>query len=252
MLRSLTALEGYNLIAADGDIGRCSDFLFDDEQWILRYMVARTGPWLLEREVLVTPPLIERASWEERAISVKLTRKQLEDCPPIETDSPISRRYEQAYHDFFSTSYYWLGNGLWGDYGYPGLMVPQEPPTQLPKEPPDDETHLRSVDEVSGYSVRTSQNESAGHVADFIFDDQTWAIRYVVLDTSYLPFSKKRLIATELIVEVNWIDRDLKLEVTAEQLEQAPPYDPAALINEESETVLYDYYGRPRARVPAD
>ncbi|NEV64356.1 PRC-barrel domain containing protein [Thiorhodococcus minor] len=248
MLRSLVELEGYRLVATDGEIGRCSDFLFDDEQWTLRYMVARTGPRLLGRKVLVSLAYLEQASWEEEAIPVRLTRKQIEECPPLDADAPVSRRYERAYHDFFATSYYWVGSGLWGNYGYPELMVPHEQPGEPPEETPEAETHVRSVDEVLGYKARTPEGQGAGHIADFIIEDKRWGIRYLVLDTSYLPFSKKLLLASEWITEVSWIDHDLRLDVTAEQLEKAPPYDLEAPINDQAETVLYNYYGRPRAR----
>jgi hypothetical protein len=248
MLRSLTALKGYRLVATDGDIGHCSDFLFDDEGWAVRYMVAKTGPWLFGREVLVSPTHIERASWETQSIPVKLTSKQLEESPPLDTDAPVSRRYERAYHDFFATPYYWMGAGLWGNYGYPELLIPREQPEELAEEPAEEETHLRSVDEVAGYSIRTLEDRNAGHAVDFIVDDESWAIRYLVLDTSYLPFSKKLLIASDWISDVDWIDGELKLDVGADQFEHAPSFDPETLVNEEAETVLYDYYGRPQAR----
>lgn len=252
MLRSLIELEGYRLVATDGEIGRCSDFLFDDEQWTLRYMVARTGPWLLGRKVLVSPAHLEQASWEEEAIPVRLTRKQIEECPPLDADAPVSRRYERAYHDFFATSYYWVGSGLWGNYGYPELMVPHEQAEALPEEPAEEEIHLRSVDEVRGYKARARDGQNVGHIADFIIEDKCWAIRYLVLDTSYLPFSKKLLLASAWITEVSWIDHELALDVTADQLEQAPLYDPEALINDETQTLLHDYYGRPRAKPDSD
>jgi hypothetical protein len=43
MLRLIGEITGYVLAAENGDIGRCKDFLFDDTQWAIRYMVADTG-----------------------------------------------------------------------------------------------------------------------------------------------------------------------------------------------------------------
>ena len=43
MLRSMDELKGYVLEAADGEIGRCKDFLFEDDSWTVRYMVADTS-----------------------------------------------------------------------------------------------------------------------------------------------------------------------------------------------------------------
>jgi hypothetical protein len=41
MLRSIRELGGYTLLASDGEIDACADFLFDDRDWVIRYMAAR-------------------------------------------------------------------------------------------------------------------------------------------------------------------------------------------------------------------
>jgi hypothetical protein len=249
MLRSLTQPEGYIISALDGEIGSCHDFLFDDAQWIVRYMVADTGHWLPGRNILITPALLEQPDWDTRRFPVRLTRQQIEESPPLDSDAPVSRRYERTYHDFFATPYYWMGSGLWGDYPSPGMMMPPQPqttPSEIPEERPQDTT-LRSVREVTGYGVATTDGD-AGRITDFIVDDQSWALRYLVVDTSWLPLSKKVLIATDWIEEVSWVDRQIRVDVTSEQVEEAPKLDTRVPVNEAQETVLYDYYGRPRGR----
>jgi hypothetical protein len=47
MLRSLRQLYGKKLGASDGDIGHVKDFYFNDRQWVIRYVVADTGSWLI-------------------------------------------------------------------------------------------------------------------------------------------------------------------------------------------------------------
>lgn len=124
MLRSLTEPEGYRLDAIDGEIGRCKDFLFDDQRWTLRYMVADTGGWLSGRQVLISPAQLDSPDWQLQRLPVKLTREQIEQSPPLETDAPVSRRYEQAYNRFHALPDYWLGSGLWGDFPLPsGLKL---------------------------------------------------------------------------------------------------------------------------------
>ncbi|WP_200333250.1 PRC-barrel domain-containing protein [Thiocystis violacea] len=233
MLRSLTEIEGAALIATDGEIGHCRDFLFDDDDWTLRYMVAETGPWLLSRKVLVSLTFIEPPAAASQGIPVRLARQQIEDCPPLDSDAPVSRRYEQTYHDFFATPYYWMGTGLWGNFGYPGLMVPTPDLDSLPDEDPE-RTHLRSVREVTGYGIR-ARDGLVGHVADFIVDDRSWAIRHLVLERSRLPFSKKTLIAIDAFDAVSWVEREIRLDATAEEIEGAPPFDPDALPADEQE-----------------
>jgi hypothetical protein len=246
MLRSLAEPTGYRLLATDGEIGRCRDFLFDDERWTVRYMVADTGRWLPGRKILISRAFLERADWEQQRFPVRLTRRQIEMAPPLDNDAPISRRYEQTYHDFFKTPYYWAGNGLWGNYPFPEMAMPPEPPPvpETPQGPPE-AVHLRSLREVTGYQVAATDGE-AGRIVDFVVDDRSWALRFAVLDTSRLPFSKKLLIATEWIDEVSWIDQQIRVGVTAEQIKGAPEFDSRTPVNEAQETVLYDYYGRRR------
>lgn len=251
MLRSLTEPEGYRLTAMDGDIGHCHDFLFDDVLWTVRYMVVDTGRWLPGRKILISPAFLERPDWEARRFPVRLTRQQIEDSPPLDTDAPVSRRYERTYHDFFATPYYWMGNGLWGNYPYPGTIVPPNLEPVAPTEPEEqpDATHVRSVREVTGYKVSAKNGDDAGRIVDFVVDDLSWALRFAVVDRSRLPFSKKVLIATEWIEEVSWVYREVRVDVTAEQIEGAPEFDPSAPVNEVQETTLYDYYGRPQGRM---
>jgi len=42
MLRSIKQLYGDKLGASDGDIGHVKDFYFDDQSWVVRYLVADT------------------------------------------------------------------------------------------------------------------------------------------------------------------------------------------------------------------
>jgi hypothetical protein len=50
MRRSLKEIIGYSMGATDGEIGHVSDFLFDDHEWTVRYLVASTGTWLPGRD----------------------------------------------------------------------------------------------------------------------------------------------------------------------------------------------------------
>ncbi len=95
MLRSVKELFNYVLEAEDGEIGRCKDFLFDDEHWTVRYMVADTGKWLPGRKVLVSPLSLGDPKWATRQFSVKLTKEQIENAPPLDKDAPVSRLYEK-------------------------------------------------------------------------------------------------------------------------------------------------------------
>ena len=74
MLFNLEALKGMTLLALDGEIGKCIDFLFDDQHWVVRYMDARAGNCLLGRRVLISPISLLPPNWQSGQLPVRLSR----------------------------------------------------------------------------------------------------------------------------------------------------------------------------------
>lgn len=247
MLRNLAQPEGYRLTALDGEIGRCRDFLFDDHRWTVRYMVADTGGWLVGRKVLISPVFLLLPDWETGRFPIRMTRRQIEDSPSLDSDAPVSRRYERAYHEFLSSPYYWMGNGLWGNYPYPGMLAVPQQRGELPEAPDaePDATHVRSAREVTGYSVMASDGGKVGTVEDFLVEDSNWVLRYLVVDRSWLPFSKKVLVGTDWIEDVDWADQRIRVGLDEDRIANAPEFDSNTPVDEARETILLDYYGRP-------
>jgi hypothetical protein len=264
MLRSLRELDGYTLEATDGEIGHCRDFLFDDESWAVRYMVADTGGWLSGRQVLISPAQLGEPAWNHRRLPVELTRQQIEDSPPLDSDAPVSRQYELTFNTYHSLPAYWLGSGLWGSYPLPTDMTQPLPQAGLAPEPPAaDEapeptgasappTHLRSLNEVGGYGIfAAGEDGRGGRLVDLIFDEHSWAVRHLLMDTSRLPFSKKVLVPVEQVARIDWAERRIDVGTTLRALEEAPEYDPHRPLNDRQEAELYDYYRRRRGTAEA-
>jgi len=245
MLRSVNDLIGYVLQAQDGEIGRCKDFLFDDEHWTIRYMVADTGKWLPGEKVLVSPISLDKPDWDSHHFPVRLTKQQLEDRPPLDEEAPVSRQYERSWHMHYGWPYYWAGPGVWGTAAYPPMLFVQQahPEQQEPEERPE-ESHLRSVDEVKGYGIKAEDGD-IGHVDNFIVDDMSWTLRYVVVDTRNILPGKKVLVATQWLKLVDWHTRELTVDLTTDEIKGSPEYDPTAPVNRDYEEELFDYYGRP-------
>jgi hypothetical protein len=101
MLRSIDDMRGFTIRASDGEIGSVDDFLFDDERWAIRYLVANTGGWLTGRLVLVSPIAFRSVDWDGRRFEVDLTRRQIEDSPSIDADQPVSRWKEEEYFRYY-------------------------------------------------------------------------------------------------------------------------------------------------------
>lgn len=244
MLRSVKDLRGYVLNAQDGEIGKCSDFLFDDKHWGVRYLVADTMKWLPGRKVLISPISIGDADGLSRRLSVGLTKAQIKDSPPLDSDAPVSRQYEIAFNKYHDWANYWGGSSVWGTHLHPRMLKrPAESPTT--PDITDDSPHLRSTQEVKGYHIQAMDTD-IGHVEDFIVDQDTWIIRYLIIDTkNWLPASKKVLVAPNWVDLVDWKRRKVVMDLTSDQIENSPEYDPALPVNREYELRLYDFYGRP-------
>ncbi len=84
MLRNIKELYNHALKAEDGEIGRCKDFLFDDERWTVRYMVADTGKWLRGKKVLVSPISLGKPDWDGKLFPVRLSKEQIEKAPGLD------------------------------------------------------------------------------------------------------------------------------------------------------------------------
>jgi stress response protein YsnF len=242
MLTKAKNLFGFHLLATDGEIGGVHDFYFDDQTWTIRYLVAETGRWLAERQVLISPFSIRRVDYEEKRVQVGLTKKQIEDSPPIETHLPVSRHYELQYAKYYGWPLYWTGPALWGTNPYPVYTGSFDYNTTRTEEP-SPEPHLRNVRSVIGNYIH-ARDKDLGHVHDFLVDDESWAIRYLEVDTRNWWPGKKVLVAPQWIQRVSWHEARVWVDLESDAIKNAPEYDEKRAVEREYEQRLYQYYDR--------
>jgi hypothetical protein len=101
MFYKAKALQGYKLDSLDGEIGKAQEFYFDDRHWVIRYLVADSGNWLTGRRVLISPYAMVSVNNEDQNIIINLTKKQIEESPPIESNKPVSRQFEEDYYRYY-------------------------------------------------------------------------------------------------------------------------------------------------------
>lgn len=251
MLNSLKRINGTTIQASDGAIGEVAEAYFDDERWTVRYLVVDTGNWLNERKVLISPYAVKHpARSMGEPIEVNLSKQQVQDSPDIDTHKPVSRRHEQEFLGYYAYPDYWGGGELWAMGGFP-IVTPTTPADgggeriqrEQERVAPED-VHLRSSEHVSGYEIQANDG-SIGHVSDFILDDESWAIRYLVVDTNnWWPGGKSVLIAVDWIDSIDWSERKVWVKLTRQQVRNSPPYEEARLIERGYEEDLYAQYGR--------
>jgi hypothetical protein len=250
MLRTAGDLKGVTIEAMDGDIGSVQDLYFDDQTWTIRYFVVDTGTWLPGRQVLISPFAFHVVPGASR-LQTSLTKEQIKNSPSVDTDRPVDRQREIEFSRYYGYPYYWVGPYRWGDLAYPTLPLTAAQPTEIDEEMLAREResfemsdpHLRSSRDVTGYYIQATDGD-LGHVEDFLVDDETWAIRYCIVDTrNWLP-GRKVLVSPEWIQRVSWEDSKVYVDLSKRHIEAAPEFDPSVPLARDQEERLYTHLGR--------
>jgi uncharacterized protein YceK len=103
---------------------------------------------------------------------------------------------------------------------------------------------LRSIKQLYGEKLGASDGE-IGQVKDFYFDDEKWAIRYVVVDTgAWLP-GRQVLLSPHAFGSLQQVGKDLVVNLTRKQIEGGPSIDSHKPVSRQYEEEYYRYYGWP-------
>jgi uncharacterized protein YrrD len=234
MLRSIKDMKGFTIAASDGEIGSIKELYFDDAWWVVRYIVVDTGSWLTGRSVLIPLNAVASVEWSNEAVRVNLTKQQIKNSPGIEADQPVSRQHEADLFNYYGYPSYWGGPFMWGSTTFTSVMVGNPDDIvrhagvsdEISHEHERGEQHLRSSKEVIGYHIRAT-DDTVGHVEDFLFDEKDWSIQMMVVDTRNWWPGKNVLIAPSRIGHVSWEDQQIAVNITREEVENSPEFDPA-------------------------
>ena len=229
-MQSLKQLYGQKLGASDGEIGHVKDFYFDDQNWAVRYLVVDTGSWLPGRQVLISPHAFDRLHQAGKLLPVKLSRKQIEGSPSIETHKPVTRQFEEEYHQYFGWPYYWQGGGLWGTSAFPIFELPIAPSaaeraqTNGPQSESAD-VHLRSAQGMTGYHIKKSE-EAIGQIFDFMMDEKSWTIRQLVIKTGHWLSGREVQIPTDHVGRISFDESTVFVSLDKEAIGSIPAHHP--------------------------
>ena len=259
MLVVEAALKGYTIEATDGSLGTVKTFLFDDRTWKIRWLVVDTGHWLVDRQVLVHPSAIGLPDHHLEKLPVHLTKAQIEASPDIQQDAPVTMQMERDLHSYYGWDPYWgpdfYGTGLPG-LGLPGLGMADgyNTPTMAREQPKgsegrqfgsdDGDPHLRSMTSTNGYHVHASDGD-IGHIENFLIDESTWTIRYLIIDTSNWWMGKSVLMSPFAVQSFDASDSKINLNLSKDSVKASPPWDPVKIVEEIYEHELHTHYRWP-------
>jgi len=216
-------------------------------------MVVDTGTWLSGRTVLISPGALGTPDWESKTFPVHLTQDQVRNSPDINTQQPVSRQHEVELSKYYRWPMYWE-NGF-----YPGAvygMLPLSPLSSMGESramtndessvpEPQGDPHLRSTEKVTGYYIHATDGE-IGHVADYIVDDETWALRFLMVDTRNWWPGKSVLLAPHSITRVEWAESMVYVNLSRESVKQSPEFDPPQHLRVGAMSTLGDHYIGPK------
>lgn len=241
MFRKMRDLRGFSIGARDGDIGEADDFIFDDNNWTVRYLVADAHRWLPGRKLLISPIVVEKADWVGKRLPVLLTREEVRNSPDISMDEELSAQDEVKYYDHYGFPYYWAGGQVWGQAPLPRELIAEGIARRHALTEAVNRSHLRSMKNVVGYSIQATDGE-IGHVDDFVIDEDPWTIRYMIVNTrNWLP-GRKTLIAPPWISRVDWKNSNVYVNLSRQAIKTGPEFNSERL-DREYEIQLYKHYG---------
>jgi hypothetical protein len=259
MLYNTNDMKNFKVMATDGEVGTIKDSYFDDDAWVIRYFLVETLSWLSSRKVLISPAAIELPDWQGGSLNVSITGGKIEGAPAIDTDKAVSRQMEEQYLEYYGYPRYWVGQGLWGQHMYPNGVPPDYVTSRLDwiERQREDEAaivterarhrngspQIRSCDTVSGYHVQTRDGE-VGHISSFLVDEVSWAIRYLVVDTSNWWTSHNVLIAPPWISGVHWDSETVSTDLSRDAIHASPVFDLHAVMDRAWEVRLHQHYSR--------
>jgi hypothetical protein len=250
MLRSMLELKTYTIGATDGEIGHVTDFYFDDKSWVIRYLVVDAGSWLMSRKILISPYSVMQPDWMHKRLPVRINRDQVRNSPDMDTEKPVSRQHEMAYSDYYGYPYYWGGAGFWGnDMYFPdtaydgGGLSAVELAKIAATQHANDDPHLRSCNAVIGYHIHARDGD-IGHVQGMLVDEDTWALRYLVVDPTNWWGGHQVLISPNWIDAISWADSKVSVNLDRLAIKGSPRFDSTAELNRQLEMDLHKHYQR--------
>lgn len=224
MLRDFNKIKDCVVQGTDGIIGSVADVYFNDQTWEIFYLAADTDRWLDGRHVLIARESLLTPKWDTGSFPANVSQAQVKDGPPFEIDQPLKWRKEREICAYYR----------WATY-YP---LDDKELTVFPGI-------LTSANGLTDFSLKVTDGE-IGKIINFIVEDISWTVRYLLVDTSKWLAGRKVLISPLWAKSILWAEKMVELDLNKAQVEQSPEYDPYQPIERLYEDRLYKYYGKPQ------
>ena len=95
---------------------------------------------------------------------------------------------------------------------------------------------------LKGYEIEASDG-AIGSVSDFLFDDRTWKVRWLVVDAGNWLTGRLVLVHPSVIGRADYIRRVLPVKLTKARVAASPYIIRDQPVSRQNENNLYDHYG---------
>ena len=103
---------------------------------------------------------------------------------------------------------------------------------------------LRSMTDLKGFTIGAIDGD-IGQVEAFYFDDASFTVRHLVVDTGGWLGGRKVLISPRALRDIDWDGRRINAALTKAQVEKSPNIDTDQPVSRQHEIEYYRYYGYP-------
>ncbi len=111
-MKSLKNILHSKIHALDGFMGQVSDVYLDTHLWAVRYLVDKTGGFLAQRQILLSPSSVKKVESKKKLVHLSLTLAQIDSSPAVDMDLPVSLQLEKKLARHFDWPNYWAPIGV--------------------------------------------------------------------------------------------------------------------------------------------
>lgn len=101
---------------------------------------------------------------------------------------------------------------------------------------------LRNASAIKGYAIAATDGR-LGTVSDFLFDDASWLVRWLVVDTGKWLSGRKVLLPPSVLGHIDPNGNEFAVSLTMQQVKDSPDIDTERPVSRQIETNIYDFYG---------
>ncbi|WP_101842862.1 PRC-barrel domain-containing protein [Halobacillus sp. Marseille-P3879] len=242
MLMKATNLEKLTFEANDGEMGKVKNLYFNVKDYVIRYITVESAKWFPDQIIYISTSAIESIDFENKRIKVNHTKEELQKNASVKRESDMNADMEQKMAKMMNWNPRWWEkeeNSSSSSYAH----SPVDAKTGVSIADKTDK--LISINEMKGIFNNANVmagNEKMGNIADFIIEEQTWRIRYFLINSGNWSTHPYVLVSPDWISSIDWDNDKIYVDMTLDGIERGPIYKRGDEITRKFEEKLYKTY----------